>query len=107
MELKQFVVTVINDLTTAIEELNKSSKYEVHLTTLEAPRTVEIDTVVSAENTKAGGVNVFSLVNAGLSGERKNLLENRIKVGIYISSETKDKIAKSREEYKKLNEQYR
>ncbi|MFA5997549.1 MAG: hypothetical protein WC791_03625 [Candidatus Paceibacterota bacterium] len=95
MELKEFIKSVLKDITEAVEESRTSSTRDMHLDSLKDQRTVEFDVAVTAEDVTSAsgkaGVKVFSMIEGSgeTAKEIKNSTVSRIKFGVYVDRWTK------------------
>lgn len=90
MELKEFVKSILKDVTEAVEESRGTLARDMYLDSSKDQRTVEFDIAVTVEDATAGtgkaGIKVFQLIEGGgeVSRESKNSSVSRIQFGVHI-----------------------
>lgn len=90
MELKEFVKSILKDVTEAVEESRGTLARDMYLDAGKEQRTVEFDIAVTVEDSTTGtgkaGIKVFQLIEGGgeVSKEAKNSSVSRIKFGVHI-----------------------
>jgi hypothetical protein len=112
MELKQFIKSVLKDITEAVEETRTASSRDLHLDSVKDQRTVEFDVAVTAEDmtSTAGkaGVKVFSIIEGGgeAAKEVKNSTVSRIRFGVHVDRWTKQENAGFDTQNRRVNSGY-
>lgn len=103
MDLKIFTKTVLKDLVGAVEESSKELNREILIGKNEHNKSVEFDIAVTAEksnnNTEGLAIKVLSFGSEEVS---KQTVLNRIKFGLFVSSESFEQ-QKARREKEKFN----
>lgn len=90
MELKEFVKSILKDVTEAVEESRGTLARDMYLDSSKDQRTVEFDIAVTVEDSTSGsgkaGIRVFKLIEGGgeVSSEQKNSSVSRIKFGVHV-----------------------
>jgi hypothetical protein len=105
MEIKEFVKKILNDLDSAVEEVNAETKRTVRFSATKDHRTVEFDVAVSVveqgETKGRAGIRVLEFVEAGgnMNASIKNATVSRVKFGVVISPQTKEEEIKNERQY--------
>ncbi len=99
MEIKEFIKSVVGDITEATEDLSKSLKREVRL----AGSNNNVIKFDIATILKIVGGGKVSIAIADIGGEIKNSQANRILFDIYVNPSTKEEVLQRHEELKKLS----
>jgi hypothetical protein len=90
MELKEFVKSILKDVTEAVEESRGTLARDMYLDSNNNQRTVEFDIAVTVEDSTTGtgkaGIRVFQLIEGGgeVSKEAKNSSVSRIQFGVHV-----------------------